>query len=212
MALDRLQATPVYRAVEAGSDDVDLLGACSDGRRDRDVVGDPAVDVEATADLDGREQARKCRAGQDGVNDWPGVEGDGAAGLEVGGDDAELEGGVLDRRVGQRDIEKPAETVAVVESVASQVRDQVPRPEREPKDVSRANRGPEIGETPDPLEARVTGEVGSVDRAGRRPNEQVGLDASLEKGEHRTDLTCSEIPASGEDERFHDRSLLWCCT
>jgi hypothetical protein len=75
------------RACKPGRQDVDLCCACIDGRSDRRVVDDSAVDQLPTFDLDRREHPWDRSAGKHSWYRWTGREPDFVTGHRVSGDE-----------------------------------------------------------------------------------------------------------------------------
>ena len=79
---------------------------------------------------------------------------------------------------------------------ATQLRD-----ERVAVDGVGLGRRPRVHERVDDPERRVARDERAVDRADRRPHDEIGLDACLEEGAHHADLDGSAHAAAAEHER-----------
>jgi hypothetical protein len=129
---ERARRRPVQRTREPRREHVDLVGAERDGLRQRRVVGHTADQDQALA-LNRGKHTRDGRAGQDGAERVPVVEGQLPAAQQVGDDDMQRDHRVLE--VSERQVafdQSPQGPVRAQQRPASRDRPQVTeRVERE---------------------------------------------------------------------------------
>ena len=110
------------------------------------------------------------------------------------------DGRVLDPREREVALQEGTEAARTHEVVAPPDEAQESAPQIGGKDVGAANRSPHVGQHRRAVRARVAGEPAGIDRAHRRPDEQVREDAALGERQHHAGLHGSEAAPSGQHE------------
>ena len=198
---ERPRGQLVERAGVAGREHVDALGAERDRVRDRRVVRHAAVHQRAVPPRHRRQDAGHAALAEHGLEDRPGREPELLAGEDVDGDDVQRDRQVLEAR---------GLDVALDQRAAGRTRDEMvtgaDESEQAGERVER-ERLPAAQAAPD-LPERVGGRDGlrpgrderAVERAGRRPDDEVRRDAALVEGAEHPDLDGAEARSAGEDE------------